>query len=381
MAAVTDRDVWDVVVVGAGPAGSSAARVAAERGASVLLIDRARFPRYKTCGGGLIGISIEHVPASVLEVVEQEVVTATFSLRGRLPSTHRSAAPFLSLVRRQSFDDALAAAAVAAGAAFVDGVKVTSIAEDDLVRLETSEGIISARTVVGADGTSGRCGRYVGIIPGGVDLALETEILRPADSAAYDGTLLFDWGGAAGSYGWMFPKREVLTVGVIQARGEPEATREYLQTWIARLGLAGVAVERSSGHLTQWRTAGSPLRRGSVVVAGDAAGLLEPWTREGISFALRSGTWAGEAAALAALGQSDALDGYLRRVESELAPEIVAGERMLRLFEHHPGIVHAVLGYSGIGSRLFMDVCRGTTTLAGVLRHRVVRGALRVVGH
>ena len=61
--------IWDVLVVGAGPAGSSAARVAAEGGASVLLIDRARFPRYKTCGGGLIGISLDTLPGSVLATV------------------------------------------------------------------------------------------------------------------------------------------------------------------------------------------------------------------------------------------------------------------------------------------------------------------------
>ena len=70
--------LWDVLVVGAGPAGSSAARVAAEGGASVLLIDRARFPRYKTCGGGLIGISLGTLPRSVLATVEQEVREVRF---------------------------------------------------------------------------------------------------------------------------------------------------------------------------------------------------------------------------------------------------------------------------------------------------------------
>ena len=102
--------IWDVVVVGAGPAGSSAARVAAEGGASVLLIDRARFPRYKTCGGGLIGIALAHLPASVLPTVEQEVREVRFSLRGGALKTHRRRRPFLALVQRERFDEALVTA-------------------------------------------------------------------------------------------------------------------------------------------------------------------------------------------------------------------------------------------------------------------------------
>ena len=80
---------------------------------------------------------------------------------------------------------------------------------------------------------------------------------------------------------------------MIAARGQGERTKRYLRDFVARLGLAGVEPEHDSGHLTRCRTADSPLRRGRVLVAGDAAGLLEPWTREGISYALRSGALAG----------------------------------------------------------------------------------------
>ncbi len=374
MSAVTDQNVWDVVVVGAGPAGSSAARVAANRGATVLLVDRARFPRYKTCGGGLIGISIDLVPASVLEAVEQRVATVRFTLRGGSPTAHTERRAFLSMVQREKFDDALAAAAVAAGATFVDGVLVKSIREEEFVVLETSRGEIRARSVIGADGTNGQCGRYVGVTAGGVDLALELEITTPDALKHWNDDVFFDWGEDAGSYAWMFPKDEILTVGVIEAKGFPDATRRYLDRWVGELGLQGAEVQRSSGHLTQWRTDESPLRRGRVIVAGDAAALLDPWTREGISFALRSGTWAGEAAA----GGTGALDGYVDRVLAELAPEVRAGARLLGLFERHPRLVHLVLARSLIGARLFVAVCRGDKTLAGILRNRFAQLALRL---
>ncbi len=76
-------------------------------------------------------------------------------------------------------------------------------------------------------------------------------------------------------------------VGVIAARGNGDATRDYLREFTARLGLASCKVLRDSGHLTRCRAAGSSLRKGRVLVAGDAAGLPDPWTREGISSALR----------------------------------------------------------------------------------------------
>ena len=373
--------IWDVVVVGAGPAGSSAARVAAEGGASVLLIDRARFPRYKTCGGGLIGIALAHLPASVLPTVEQEVREVRFSLRGGALKTHRRRRPFLALVQRERFDEALVTAAVDAGATFRDSVAIKAVEETDgLVTVITDGPTLRARIVIGADGTSGRIGRYVGVQNRGIDLALEVELTRTPESRVWNDSIAFDWGSAPGSYAWVFPKAEVLTVGVIQARGEPQQTRDYLQSWLQSTGLDTLETERSSGHLTQWRAPNSPFRRGSVLVVGDAAGLLDPWTREGISFALRSGCWAGEAAAAALGDGAESLDTYGQRVLAELEPDIRAGERLLRFFEKHPRMVHLALAYTGTGMRLFLAVCDGTKTLGGILSHRILGRALRIFG-
>ena len=378
--------IWDVLVVGAGPAGSSAARVAADGGASVLLVDRARFPRYKTCGGGLIGISLAHLPSAVLSTVEQEIREVRFSLRGGALKVRRRTPPFLSLVQRERFDDALVKAAVSAGATFLDSVVVKSVDETDgVVTVATDGSLLRARVVIGADGTSGRIGRYVGVRNRGTDLALEVELTRTPQSRVWDDSIAFDWGAAPGSYAWVFPKKGVLTVGVIQARGEPQQTRDYLESWLSSTGLDTLETERSSGHLTQWRAPDSPLRRGSVLVAGDAAGLLDPWTREGLSFALRSGCWAGEVAATATAAAApdspaDPLDAYGRRVLAELEPDIRAGERLLHFFERHPRMVHLALAYSGTGMRLFLAVCDGTKTLGGILSDRNLGRALRMFG-
>jgi geranylgeranyl reductase family protein len=356
-----DARLWDVVVVGAGPAGSSAARSAAEAGASVLLVDRAAFPRYKTCAGGLIGASLANIPHAVLETVEDRPRRAVFTRNGEHSLTIERQAPFLGMVDRERFDAALADAAVAAGATFRDGVAVRDVRETPgEVELETDGGILRARVVVGADGSASRIARYVGVRYRVSDLGLEDEVPMGSDTS-WRSTMLIDWGPTPGSYAWVFPKADVAAIGVIQRMGDPDATRAYLAAWKARLGVSDSPTVHTSGHLTRWREPDSPMRRGRVVVAGDAAGLLEPWLREGISFALRSGTWAGEAAA-AASADPGRLDDYVRRVRRVLFPEQRSGALLLAVFERMPWLLHWALG-SRPAQSYFVRYGRGETTL------------------
>ncbi len=300
---------------------------------------------------------------------------ATFTLDGRRAFTRRARGAFLDMVQRDEFDAALCVAAQAAGASVRSRATVRAIDQtQDSVRLSLAGGDeVRARVVVGADGSAGLTGRHVGVGYDQVDLGLEVDVPTPIDQAdSWLGRLLIDWGPLPGSYGWVFPKGDLLTVGVIAARGRGEQTRSYLGRFLTRLGLAGVPAVHDSGHLTRCRANGSPLRRGRVLVAGDAAGLLEPWTREGISFALRSGALAGAAAA------SGDLSGYESTVETQLAPVMDAGRRLLRLFEAHPGYCHAALA-TPPGWRVFSNICRGETDLATVVGRRTVRSALAML--
>ena len=184
-----------------------------------------------------------------------------------------------------------------------------------------------------------------------MDLGLELEIAVPdAVARQWAGRVLLDWGKIPASYGWVFPKGDRLTVGVIAARGQGEATKAYLREFVGRLGLAGYEAVQDSGHLTRCRADRSPLRKGRVIVAGDAAGLLDPWTREGISFALRSGALAGEYAA-----KGD-LDGYVAAVNATLVPDMRAGRTLLTAFTRHAGTFHRGLSSAEGLERLREDV-------------------------
>jgi geranylgeranyl reductase family protein len=354
----------------------------------VVLLDRAEVPRYKTCGGGLIGttqrLASRHI--TLPDHVSARVQTATVTLDGARAFTRRvREGTLLEMVNREEFDAALVRAAQAAGAELRTRTALRGLTEsDDRVTLATSAGPLAARVVVGADGSASRVANYVGVRCGQIDLGLEVEL--PATEAMrseWQGRVLLDWGPIPGSYAWLFPKADSLTVGVIAARGEGDRTRAYLSGFVDRLGFSRVRPLVQSGHLTRCREEGSPLRRGRVVVVGDAAGLLEPWTREGISFAVRSGRIAGEAAAKAAASESTesaglALDGYEHAVAGTLVPEMRAGTAILAAFRKHPIVFHAGLATPG-GWNYFVRFCRGETNFAHATGHRSVGAALSLI--
>ena len=358
----------------------------AAAGARTVVLERAEHPRYKTCGGGLLGVSRAAVAGQITLPVRDEVRSATFTLRGGQEFSRSNAQPLLTMVMREEFDAALLGQAEENGAVVRQRVQVRSIEQADgraTARLADGSSV-TATVLIGADGSSGVTARHVGAQFAQVDLGLELEIAVPEPvGRRWAGRLLLDWGEIPGSYGWVFPKGDRLTVGVIAARGHGDATKAYLREFVGRLGLGGYRGGQGlrSPHPLPDRE--SPLRRGRVIVAGDAAGLLEPWTREGISFALRSGALAGEYAAKAATAGDPAttepsLDGYAAAVNAALVPDMRAGRVLLSAFTRHAGTFHKGLS-TAKGWGAFVKLCRSERSFAELVNRPAARLALSLI--
>ena len=370
-----ERDEWDVAVIGAGPAGLAAASAAAAAGARTIVLERAEHPRYKTCGGGLIGASRAAAGRLIEIPARDEITSVTVTLRGGQGYTRSDGKPLLAMVVREEFDAALLKRAQENGAQVRQRVQVRAVDQaDGRATARLADGTeVTAKVIVGADGSSGVTARHVGAEFDQVDLGLEQEIAVPETVAGqWRGRVLLDWGKIPASYGWVFPKSDRLTVGVIAARGQGEATKAYLREFVGRLGLGGFEAVQDSGHLTRCRSDRSPLRKGQVIVAGDAAGLLDPWTREGISFALRSGTLAGRHAA-----KGD-LDGYVTALNASVVPDMRAGRTLLTAFTRHTGTFHRGLS-SPKGWSAFVKMCRSDITLSELAARPSARVALALL--
>lgn len=366
----------EVIVIGAGPAGSTAARTLAERNVDVILVDREEFPRYKTCGGGITGVTQSCIPPGM--PIREEIYRASFTLRGNGEQTREAATPILSMVARDEFDDWLLKKAIEQGATFLPGTMVRSAhAADRHVSLETgNDKRLTAHYLVDASGTSSRIARQIGVVLQTVDLGLELEIAADPSESRWNSQIHLDWGPIPGSYGWLFPKDTSYTVGVIGAKEHGSELKAYLEDFVRQLGLESAEVLKDTGHLTRCRSPQSPLGARQILLAGDAAGFLEPWTREGISFATRSGRIAGEVIATAMGGRSsrDTLaQNYRCRLEESILPEMKAGFAALRAFQSHPEVLHWLMKHIPLAWKYFTRIATGDTTLAHDMRHAPVR--------
>jgi flavin-dependent dehydrogenase len=147
---------WDVAVVGAGPAGLSAAMAAAAAGARTIVLERAEHPRYKTCGGGLIGASLAAVDGGVWVPARDQIHEVTFTLNGKREFTRTDERPLLAMVMREEFDEALRDQAAAKGAVIRQRSMVREISQNgDYAQARLADGTdIRARVIVGADAPS-----------------------------------------------------------------------------------------------------------------------------------------------------------------------------------------------------------------------------------
>jgi geranylgeranyl reductase family protein len=337
---------YDAIVVGAGPAGSACAHRLAGAGASVLMLDRARFPRDKPCGGGVTGRAARLLPFPLDPVIEDVVTIAELGLGYDGRRCERgSGEPLAYMTQRIRLDAHLAEHAVAAGAAFRDGTKVERVeADDESVTVAAGGERLRAQTLVGADGVNGITARALDL--GGnqaVGVALEGNVpYSKLDRGRYGGRIVLELGVVPGGYGWVFPKGDHANVGIGGWEEEGPKLRAHLARMCAAHGICADDLEALRGYRLPLRSPRSTVARGRALVVGDAAGLVDPLSGDGMYEAFLSGQLAAEAVEDVLGGRETTLEPYGPRLGRQLAVHLWASWGIKVALDRFPRTTFAI---------------------------------------
>ncbi len=362
----------DVIVVGGGPAGSSAAYMLSKQGLSVLVLEKQKMPRYKTCGGGVNIRAARHIPFSIEPVVEKVIYKYRFTYRGEKPFEKASNEPLTYMTQRMHLDQFLLEQARNQGAHVIEGTSVQKIHEkNDSVFIEDSGGkIYRSALLIGADGANSIVARNLQLNDGiQREIALESEIALPReimykwnDSIEID--LFSIWCG----YGWIFPKQDHISIGVGGPQRFFKQIKEYNSAYLSQNKISEYPKIRFSGHALPIRKGFAPLTKGRALLVGDAAGLLEPFTGEGIGYAVRSGQLAALAIDAFLKNESPDLALYTHLLDDELTPELLAAQQFVRIFNRFPRLFYHLIKNNDYVWKSICKILRGERNFSDINR-------------
>jgi geranylgeranyl reductase family protein len=400
-----------VIVVGAGPAGATAARRLALGGCKVLLLDRRVFPRQKPCGGGISVRVLVRFP--YLDRALPRIATHTIRRLHLEGPDGRSAVvesdgPAALMIRRVEFDDLLVSLAVEAGASLVSGVDIVQARETrDEVELTARDGRrFTGPMVIAADGVHSIVARRLGLNPGwpdssvALDMMEETprETLRDLDPSTLWVSYAHRPGTSGNStapesrasraapegYAYVFPKRDHVNIGIgyvlsyyRQSMDDSpyELQREFIDSLRRRRIVEGESMrENFTPFLIP---VGGPLRppaRGRVLAAGDAGGFVNGFTAEGIYYAMVSGELAADA--VLADDPRPVADRYCRIVDAEIGDELRDSVLLQRyLFADRRRVADVIdgAGRKHDMAKLILDFARGRLSYRALRRRMLTR--------
>jgi len=367
--------LYDCIIVGAGPAGASAAYHLAKQGHAVLMIEKESLPRYKPCGGGVAPIIQEWFDFDFSPAISLQVTASRYTWKqGDTLEVSLDQTQPLWMVRREVFDQFLVQQGQKQGADLKENTLVTGIElQRDRILVQTRHGsTFQGRYLIAADGGRGPLATWLGfkkrkrVLAG----ALETEV--PIANQR-DQRIHFEFGMVKPGYLWNFPKADgySLGIGAFSKRGS-QNLRQILADY-ARLFEVDLGEARHWGHPISLWNGDQTLHTDRALLAGEAACVVDPFTAEGIRPSIFSGIKAAEAIASALQGESEALANYSRAIAQEWGKEMIWARRLADTFYRFPALGYRIGVKRASATRTLVKIATGELKYSEVAQRGLQR--------
>jgi geranylgeranyl reductase family protein len=353
--------MYDLIVVGAGPAGSTAARTASVMGLNVLLLEKEVFPRYKPCGGALSDKTISLLDFSIPEeLCEKTINGARFHFQGKAVESRKDYR-LTALVTRSNFDHLLLKKAEETGAKLKIEKVIGFRERDECVEVQTGSHRFSSRFLVVASGCQDMLKNNIQRKEVrnhyGIYMVTEIESAEQEINDRFNNIVDVHFGVAPGSYGWIFPHRGYYSVGIGGLASLMKHSRRIMLDFLKANGFNGSY--RLHGHTLPLGGLNRHIATKRVMLAGDAAGFVDAFTGEGIYYAMRSGEIAAKTAAENLSNPDpDIEQAYESRCRRDFGEELRYSLLLSRAMNSYPEIFFRIL----TGQNEILDKCIETLT-------------------
>lgn len=352
--------LYDIIIAGAGPAGSFAAYNLAKKGYKTLLIDKAIFPRYKTCGGGITYKAFNLIPFNLDNITQSAIYNFIFSSNFDNIYKRQSDKLLMKCFMRDEFDNMLVLEAISAGTVFLQQERIKNIQiNPDFFIINTEKNSFKSKILIGADGANSTVARRLNLMQNDVlkAYAIESEVYtNDITLKQYENTVGLDWGAIIDGYGWIFPKKDHLSIGVGASFKNAKLVKPYYNALCNKLKINTQSVKSFKAHPIPFRINNNPIYSGKAILIGDAAGLTDPLTGEGIYYAMKSALIASDTIAsfLSDNCHTD-LAQYQNEINKQIMPELLAAIPVQHIFNCAPLYFHKLIGKN---ERLWSAFCR-----------------------